>query len=100
MNEKYRVIYAVSKVEKHFEKFLGKVAKKQRGMILDAILNLAHDPRPRKTLGLALPIPIYDFVAHYRLRVGDYRVLYDVDDSQRKVFLLDIRKRNEHTYLH
>ncbi len=99
MRGKYLVLYATQGTQKYFEKFINKVGKKQREIILDAVLNLANDPRPHKTLGLALPIKIFEFVAHYRLRVGDYRVLYDIDDSQKKVFLLDIRKRDEHTYL-
>ena len=36
--------------------------------------------------------------SHYRLRIGDYRVLYNVDDKQKIVWILDIRIRAEKTY--
>ena len=38
------------------------------------------------------------FTAEYRLRVGSYRVLYDIDDQRKKVVLLKLAKRNEQTY--
>ena len=38
------------------------------------------------------------FTAEYRLRVGSYRVLYDIDDRNKKVVLLKLAKRDEHTY--
>jgi len=31
----------------------------------------------------------------YRLRVGDYRILYDIDDSTRKVIAFRIKHRRE-----
>ena len=34
----------------------------------------------------------------YRLRVGNWRVLYIIDDEQRKVTITDILRRNEATY--
>ncbi|MCK5306746.1 MAG: type II toxin-antitoxin system RelE/ParE family toxin [Candidatus Omnitrophica bacterium] len=34
----------------------------------------------------------------YRLRIGDYRVLYNVDDKQKIVWILDIRICAEKTY--
>jgi len=37
------------------------------------------------------------FTAQYRLRIGDYRVLYDVDDERRIVWILALRKRGERT---
>lgn len=38
------------------------------------------------------------FIAQYRLRIGPYRLLYDVDDQRKKVILLKLAKRDEHTY--
>ncbi len=37
-------------------------------------------------------------VAQYRHRVGDLRILFDIDDANQVVEVLDIRKRNEGTY--
>ncbi|GAG72873.1 unnamed protein product [marine sediment metagenome] len=38
------------------------------------------------------------YTAQYRIRVGDYRVLYDIDDNKKIVWILTIRKRGEKTY--
>ena len=38
------------------------------------------------------------FTAEYRLQVGPYRVLYDVDDQNKKVVLLNLVKRDKQTY--
>lgn len=37
-------------------------------------------------------------VAQYRHRVGDLRILFDIDDANQVVEVLDIRKRDERTY--
>jgi mRNA interferase RelE/StbE len=34
----------------------------------------------------------------YRLRVGDYRVLFDIDGAVRIVSIEQVRKRDERTY--
>ncbi len=37
-------------------------------------------------------------IAQYRYRLGDYRLLYDINDGEQSILLLDIRRRNERTY--
>ncbi len=37
-------------------------------------------------------------VAQYRHRVGDCRILFDVDEQSKIVKVLDIRRRGERTY--
>ena len=98
MRGKYRVVYATRAVQRHFEHFLNRIPPKQRQRMMDAVSGLADNPRPYKSINLALPVSVYELAAHYRLRVGDYRILYDIDDAQKRVFLLDLRKRDEHTY--
>ena len=34
----------------------------------------------------------------YRIRIGDYRILYTVDDKAREVRMEAVRKRGEQTY--
>jgi len=34
----------------------------------------------------------------YRLRVGRYRILFEVDDVVRIIFIEDVKKRDERTY--
>ena len=35
---------------------------------------------------------------HYRLRVGDYRVFFDVVDTIRVISIEEVKKRDENTY--
>jgi len=37
-------------------------------------------------------------VANYRYRVGDYRLLFEIDDDNRQILLYDIIRRDERTY--
>jgi len=55
------------------------------------ILALAIDPRPRGAMKLADT----DF---WRLRVGDLRVVYAVDDEANLVMVLKVARRSESTY--
>ncbi|OYT73773.1 MAG: type II toxin-antitoxin system mRNA interferase toxin, RelE/StbE family [Armatimonadetes bacterium CP1_7O] len=56
--------------------------------VRDALRALADEPRPvgcRKLVGRA----------GWRLRVGSYRVIYEIDEEQRTVTILDIGHRRE-----
>ena len=55
------------------------------------ILSLAIDPRPPGTMKLAGT----DF---WRLRVGDLRVIYDIEDDDRLIVVLRVARRSESTY--
>ncbi|MBI4216820.1 MAG: type II toxin-antitoxin system RelE/ParE family toxin [Chloroflexi bacterium] len=57
--------------------------------LLQSIESLAADPRPRKSHKLS------ESENSYRLRVGDYRVLYQVDDEARLVTVFKIGHRRE-----
>lgn len=52
------------------------------------ILSLEDNPRPRGTKKLSGR-------EEYRLRVGDYRVLYTIDDSNRVVIVFAVGHRGE-----
>ncbi len=68
---------------------------------MDAIFKLQDYPRPfgqKLFKQLAPPIECYEFTAQYRLRVGDYRILYDVNDERKIVWILALRKCGETTY--
>ena len=56
--------------------------------ISDKILTLETDPRPPGTKKL-------QGEEGCRLRVGDYRVLYTVDDQTRRVFVYSVAHRRE-----
>jgi mRNA interferase RelE/StbE len=53
------------------------------------IQDLAENPRPRGTERLRGPQD------GFRVRVGDYRILYDVDDGQQLVIIGRVRHRRD-----
>ena len=55
------------------------------------ILALARDPRPAGALTLTGS-------SFWRLRVGDVRIVYAIDDTARVVVILRVARRNESTY--
>jgi len=55
-----------------------------------AIIGLQNDPYPSGVKRL-----IAKDIAQYRIRVGDYRVLYDVDESRKKVLILRVGHRKD-----
>jgi mRNA interferase RelE/StbE len=57
--------------------------------VRDAILPLADDPRPPKAKKLEGSDDAW------RLRVGDYRVIYEVDDARMVVTVTRARHRSE-----
>ena len=68
---------------------------------MDEVEKLADTPRPfsRKLFTqLRPPVQVQQYVAQYRIHIGDYRVLYDVDDKKRTVWIFVLRKRSEDTY--
>jgi mRNA interferase RelE/StbE len=96
---KYSVLFPSKTVEKKFLKALSKIPSEEtRKHIKRSALSLADDPRPYGEPKLRPPLDVYNYVAQYRVRVGDYRILYDVDDVKKKVWILALRRRNERTY--
>jgi mRNA interferase RelE/StbE len=57
--------------------------------ILRAIESLASNPRPVQSHKLS------ESVSSYRLRVGDYRVLYQIDDGDNIVTIFKVGHRRE-----
>ena len=58
--------------------------------VLRAIEALAETPRPAGAVQVERNI--------FRLRVGRFRVLYQIDDEMRRVDIGGIRRRSERTY--
>jgi mRNA interferase RelE/StbE len=84
----YRVIFS-RQARKSFLALPSRDARR----IQAALLGLQADPRRSGTLKLE-----HAPLAHYRRRVGDWRILFDIDDRQQVIAIIDIRKRDEHTY--
>ena len=82
------------------EKDLRKIRAYNRKIILDMIeRQLTHRPnietKNRKILINLIP-PFESIPPVWELRVGDYRVFYDVDQDSEKVFVRAVRKKPPH----
>ena len=76
-------------VERSAEKDLPRLSSRVHDQVIDRIAALANNPRPigsRKLAGTK-----HD----WRIRVGDYRVIYEVADPIRVVRVYRIRHRRE-----
>ena len=96
----YEVVFPSERVERLFEKSLKKIPADSHEAIISAIRSLSTHPRPqgKRTKKLTGALIVSQFVAQYRIRVGSYRVLYDIDDQRKKVVLVKLAKRDERTY--
>ena len=77
------------KILRKAAKELRKIDRQYQGRIAEAIDALERDPRPhgcKKMQG---------YESRYRIRVGDYRVIYDIEDEQVVVVVLRIRHRKD-----
>ena len=75
-------------IEKPAEKFIMKLPKPERDRLLKAIFGLPETGdikrlQGKKSRGL------------YRLRVGDYRVIYSVNEGRLTVFVIDAGNRGQ-----
>lgn len=97
----YSARFPAESTQKKFLKGLDLLPDKMQAEIWNAIRDLEKTPRPygaKPFKQLKPPVFVYQFTAQYRIRVGDYRILYDVDDKQKIVWIFALRKRNEKTY--
>lgn len=79
--------YAI-KIKASAAKALGKIKEADRKRIIDAIDRLADEPHA----GSALK---GEFAGLRRIRVGDYRVIYEVDEGVLLVLVVRIAHRRE-----
>jgi len=80
---KYKIIVA-EKLEKQLKKISSKIAKK----IMMKIEDLSNNPRPydvKKLKGKNL----------YRIRQGQYRIVYKIEDNVLLILIVDIAHRKE-----
>jgi mRNA interferase RelE/StbE len=76
------------RIKRSAEKEMDRLSEKLFRRISQAILGLESDPRPpgsKKLRG----------VQDYRLRVGQYRILYSVDDGRRVIVVSAVGHRRE-----
>lgn len=70
-----------------FERMIKKIPKSDIKKIVDAIDRLATDPRPHGYIQLKGKTDAY------RIRVGNFRIIYRVNDNLITVFILKIGDR-------
>ncbi|MEA2082489.1 MAG: type II toxin-antitoxin system RelE/ParE family toxin [Elusimicrobiota bacterium] len=97
---KFKVLFPDIAVRRKFEKKLLKISKRMREKIMTGVEDLGKNPLPegKKFRFLAPPVEVFEYTARYRLRIGDYRVLYDVDCKKKIVWVFVLRQRGKTTY--
>lgn len=97
---RYDVVFPSERVERLFQNALEKIPADYQTAIVAVIRSLGTNPRPqgKRIKKPAGELIMLRYTAEYRLRVGPYRVLYDIDDERKKVVLLKLAKRDEQTY--
>ena len=78
--------------DRDLEKLNGRIIRQDFERLRDAVRGLAEEPRPhgvRKIKGEERT---------YRIRVGSYRVVYEVYDNDNLVLILQVARRSEATY--
>ena len=83
--------YRVELLDRKTRRQLDRVPQPDFTRITEATLKLEDNPRPagcRKLRGLD----------GWRIRVGDWRVIYHIDDREQVVTIVEVRRRREDTY--
>jgi mRNA interferase RelE/StbE len=73
-------------------KQLDKVPNRDYPSISKAIQNLTEIPRPTGCKKL--------LESFYRMRIGDFRIIYWVDDKNKSIVITKVERRKERTYKH
>ena len=77
-------LYLLPSAKKDLDSFSAKIFNQ----IKEKLLSLANNPRPQGCLKLTGE-------EGYRLRSGNYRILYRIDDKKKIVFIYKIKHRRE-----
>ena len=75
--------------KKSAEKDLARFDQKTRQRIADAISALAINPHPHGSLKLS------GFEDYWRIRIGSYRVVYQIRDNELIIFVIRIADRKD-----
>jgi mRNA interferase RelE/StbE len=77
-------------VTKSVEKDFNKISKEKHEYLLNAIESLSSNPFP-----ISQYKKLKGTMNSYRLRVGDYRILYEVEDVIKIITVYRVRHRKE-----
>jgi mRNA interferase RelE/StbE len=83
--------YKVELLDRRTQRQLDRIHESDLGRISDAILELEGDPRPRGCRRLRA-------LEGWRIRVGSWRVIYTIDDAEKVITIVDVKRRREDTY--
>ncbi len=86
-----QIVYKIE-LPKRITKQLDKVSNKDYPSVSKTIQNLKENPRPIGCKKL--------FESLYRIRIGDYRVIYWIDDKEKTIIITKVERRKERTYRH
>ena len=75
-------------IKRRAAKTLGNLSNKDYQKVRDTIRELAENPRPQGCLKLTGR-------NGWRIRIGVYRVIYVINDEEKKVIVLDIGHRRD-----
>ncbi|MFH1505071.1 MAG: type II toxin-antitoxin system RelE/ParE family toxin [Candidatus Omnitrophota bacterium] len=75
------------RIKERAKKEIRGLPKKDIARIIDKIKHLAKLPRPTDCVKLGKD--------EFRVRQGNYRILYSIDDAEKKVIIFKVRHRRE-----
>ena len=78
--------------DRDLEKIKSRIRVQDFERLRNAVKSLAEEPRPRGVR------KIRGAEKAHRIRVGNYRLVYDVYDSDNLVLILQVARRSETTY--
>lgn len=84
MDDPYEVVVP-STVAREIKKLMGT----DRTAVFQALSKLSGNPRPSGSIKMKVKD-----LGEYRIRVGSFRVRYDVDDEKREVHVLAVKSRD------
>ena len=84
----YEVILA-----RQAQRALRRLPQRDAQRIIQALVRLRENPRMPDVIKLEGAA-----IGTYRYRIGNYRILFDINDQVRTVEVLDIRRRSQRTY--
>jgi len=70
------------------EKSLSTLPNKIHDKIIQKIIDLSNEPRPRNSKKL-------EFLNYYRIRSGDYRILYIINDDKNIIEIVAVDHRKD-----
>jgi len=76
-------------IEKKAEKDLRRLPKNYQNKIIQKILNLKDNPKPIEAR------KITSSENYYRIKVGDYRIIYEINYKEKRINIFRVRHRKE-----